>query len=276
MKKILILLVCFLAVTAQRSYDYDKMKKEFYDSELLKWRNEATASEASIKKSDAEIAKLQAELGELNASADKTWNDTYAMLGQNNDGSKAAFDAYMDKTAALRKDVNAFMAQSAEEAYRNRKDLDKYQAQLDALKSERSSAMSSAESSLASIQSLIDQGRNKAKLPNSMYEVQRGDYLWKIAKKADVYGDAYAWTRLYNANKAQIKDPNLIFPKQVFTVARTVEYNQYLVTKGDNLFKIAQQNGGAFTWMQLYQANQSLLTDANVIMPYQVLTLPNK
>lgn len=276
MKKIIILLVATFALCAQQSYDYKNMEKATYDAELVKWRNQTTASEGTIKTTDSEIEKLKAELAALNSDTDKTWGETYAMLGANNDGTEASFKSYMDQVNALRSDVSAFMGQSAEEAYKNRKELDEFQKRLDALKAERSSAMSTAQSSLASIQSLIDQARNKAKLPNSLYEVEKGDYLWKIAGKNDVYGDSYAWVRLYNANKDQIKDPNLIFPKQVFTVARTVEYGQYLVNRGDNLFKIAQDNGGAFTWMQLYQANQSLLTDPNVIMPYQVLTLPNK
>lgn len=276
MKKIIVLLVCLLAVSAQNSYNYEEMKKETYDAELLKWKNQLAASEASLTATNAEIEKLKKELAETNTATEKIWTETYALTGQNNDGTKESVDAYNAKVAELRKDLSAFMAQSAEEAYRNRAELDAFQKRHDELNAEKASALSTSQSALSSVQSMIEQGKNKAKLPNSMYEVQKGDYLWKIAGKDNVYGDPYAWVRLYNVNKDQIKDPNLIFANQVFTVARTVEFNQYLVAKGDNLFKIAQNNGGAFTWMQLYQANQSLLTDANVIMPYQVLTLPNK
>ena len=108
-----------------------------------------------------------------------------------------------------------------------------------------------------------------------MYQVMRGDYLWKIAGKSDVYGDPYGWTWLYNNNKNIIKDPNLIFPDQVFTVARAVEPNQYLVKSGDSLSKIANSFGSAFNWTKLYDSNKSLVEDQNVIYPYQVLTLPN-
>ena len=44
--------------------------------------------------------------------------------------------------------------------------------------------------------------------------VVKGDCLWAIAKQ--LYGSGFAYTTIYQANKKQIKDPNLIYPNQVF------------------------------------------------------------
>lgn len=46
----------------------------------------------------------------------------------------------------------------------------------------------------------------------STYTVVKGDSLSKIAKR--VYGDAQQWHRIYEANKDQIQDPDLIHPGQ--------------------------------------------------------------
>ena len=46
--------------------------------------------------------------------------------------------------------------------------------------------------------------------------VVKGDSLWKIAKF--VYGRGNAYVTIYRANKKQIKDPNLIYPNQIFVV----------------------------------------------------------
>lgn len=48
------------------------------------------------------------------------------------------------------------------------------------------------------------------------YTVQSGDYLKKIAKQ--IYGDASKWEAIYEANKDLIKNPNLIYEGQVFTI----------------------------------------------------------
>lgn len=45
-----------------------------------------------------------------------------------------------------------------------------------------------------------------------IYVVKAGDSLSKIARSE--YGDANAWKAIFEANKDQIKDPNLIHPGQ--------------------------------------------------------------
>lgn len=46
--------------------------------------------------------------------------------------------------------------------------------------------------------------------------MQSGDSLSKIAKQ--VYGDANQWKRIYEANRDQIDDPDLIQPGQTFNI----------------------------------------------------------
>jgi len=50
------------------------------------------------------------------------------------------------------------------------------------------------------------------------YTVAPGDCLWLIASYLSVYTDAKRWPEIYEANKDKIKDPDLIFPNQVFVV----------------------------------------------------------
>ncbi len=51
------------------------------------------------------------------------------------------------------------------------------------------------------------------------YTVEAGDSLWKISEK--FYGDGSQWRRIYEANKAEIKDPDVIHPGQTFTIPAT-------------------------------------------------------
>ena len=48
------------------------------------------------------------------------------------------------------------------------------------------------------------------------YTVKKGDNLWNIAKKH--YGKGSQYTKIYNANKDKIKNPNLIYPGQVLVI----------------------------------------------------------
>lgn len=50
----------------------------------------------------------------------------------------------------------------------------------------------------------------------STYTVQKGDCLWNIAKKH--LGNGARYQEIYNLNKDKIKNPNLIYPRQVLTL----------------------------------------------------------
>ena len=46
--------------------------------------------------------------------------------------------------------------------------------------------------------------------------VARGDNLWRISKR--IYGQGLRYTVIFGANTPQIRDPDLIYPGQVFVL----------------------------------------------------------
>jgi hypothetical protein len=56
------------------------------------------------------------------------------------------------------------------------------------------------------------------------YSVNKGDTLWAIAGKGDMYGDSFQWPLIFKANRDQIVDPDIIEIGQDFAVSK--EYNQ--------------------------------------------------
>lgn len=48
--------------------------------------------------------------------------------------------------------------------------------------------------------------------------ITRGNTLWAIAREA--YGDPYLYVQIFQANRDQIRDPDRIYPGQVFTLPR--------------------------------------------------------
>lgn len=52
------------------------------------------------------------------------------------------------------------------------------------------------------------------------YMVERGDNLWSISGKDDIYGNPYQWPLIYKANREQIKDADLIYPGQDLSIVR--------------------------------------------------------
>ena len=50
------------------------------------------------------------------------------------------------------------------------------------------------------------------------YSVVRGDNLWNISGKDEVYADPYQWPLIYKTNRDKIKDADLIHPGQVLDI----------------------------------------------------------
>ena len=57
---------------------------------------------------------------------------------------------------------------------------------------------------------------NPAVEQGKTYTVQSGDTLWKIAKQ--FYGNGSQYSKIVGANSDKIKNPNLIYPGQVFSI----------------------------------------------------------
>ncbi len=57
-------------------------------------------------------------------------------------------------------------------------------------------------------------------VPMDSYTVVRGDSLWTISGRGEVYGNPYQWPLIYKANRNSIKDADLIYPGQQFDIER--------------------------------------------------------
>lgn len=253
----------------------EEMTMEEYQAQLQQWQQREADAKAEIAKCDEDIANLQNQLTSLDQQIDNEWNEIYALVGSD----KAGVDAYRNQLNALSNQVDGLMAISPEELFKRREELDQLEEQLGGMKENNIYALTEMQNLVASIEGKITQLRNR--MPKAIYDeyvVMRGDYLWKISGKSDIYGDPYQWVRIYSYNRDQIKDPDLIYPDQVFKIQREVGPDEYLVVKGDFLAKIAG-NAEIFSdptqWAKIYEANKDIVgSDPSMIYPYQVLKIP--
>ena len=64
----------------------------------------------------------------------------------------------------------------------------------------------------------VAQGEEGTTIAGDRYQVQKGDYLSLIAKNA--YGQGSGWAKIWEANKDEITNSNLIFPGQELRIPR--------------------------------------------------------
>ncbi|MDD5645325.1 MAG: LysM peptidoglycan-binding domain-containing protein [bacterium] len=52
------------------------------------------------------------------------------------------------------------------------------------------------------------------------YVVKKGDTLWKISGKSEVYGDPTKWQKIFNSNRDKLNDPKDLKPGMVLVIPR--------------------------------------------------------
>jgi len=252
-----------------------EMTMKEYKIQVQQQADREQAANNEIAKCDAEIANLKSQIADIEGQITATWGEIYSAIGV----TEADVNAYRDRLNGLERDLNAMGALSPEDLWQRRKEINGIEVQLEEAKNDKIYVLSEMKDKVAALEGKIAQLR--AKMPKGMYDeytVNRGDYLWRISRSSDVYGDPMQWVRIYSYNRDQIKDPDLIYPDQIFKIHRDNAPNEYLVGSGDNLAKIAGSMdvmGDPTKWRALYEANKDVVgDDPGLIYPYQILKFP--
>ncbi len=268
--------VVFLALAfglvTDSSAETMKMTCEEFLVQLHSHRAGEARAKAEIVTLDEEIAALQAQVEDMEALIAQRNAEILALVGAT-EAEVADFGLRLD---ALLQQLEGLAALAPEE-------LQWRQGELTVAAEDLAEMRMSKIAALPEMKAKIDRAGNllaelMMRAPKEItYEVMKGDHLWGIASKPVVYDDPYMWPRIYRANKEQISDPDLIYPKQKLHVPIAVGEDQYLVTSGDFLTKIAEEVYNDPTmWHKIYKANKQQIMEPNLVFPAQVLDIPSK
>jgi len=270
------LVFCLMLLFSFTSFAQEKMTMDEYNAKLAEYQTREADAKAELAKCEAEIETVNQQITQTDEAIATAWNEIYAQLGTD----EAGVNAFRSSLNDLEAEVDALASLSPEELFKRRAEIDQLEEKLNEYKGSKIALLSEMQDKLATIEGKIAQLR--ASLPKADYDeytVVRGDYLWKIAGKSDIYADPYQWMRIYTYNRDQIKDPDLIYPDQLFKIQRSAADNEYIVVKGDWLAKIAGKAeiyNDPTRWTKIFEANNDVIKDQNLIYPHQVLILPDK
>ncbi|PIW69084.1 MAG: peptidoglycan-binding protein LysM [Ignavibacteriales bacterium CG12_big_fil_rev_8_21_14_0_65_30_8] len=181
-----------------------EMTEEQWEAQMANLRAQKTALTSEIASLKADIANLKNTEVE---SYDDCMNKLYDMLGV----TPAMVDNYRRSINSLDGKISAQQSPKTDR-----------QKDLDALKMNKMSALPEFYTRVhKTMQRDLDTWVDTP--PEINYTVVRGDHLWGIAKKKEHYGNGFAWPMIYKANRDKIKNPDLIYPKQVFKIPNLTE-----------------------------------------------------
>ena len=234
--------------------------------------NREVAANTQIEELNAQLESLNMQIAQLDRANADLEAEILAVIGHS-ESEVMAFGRELDAIIAQ---LEGLMALAPEVLIMRRGEITAIEAHVAELGQSNIAALPEMMDKLATIDQMIADLKARVAQPVVIdYKVMRGDNLWNISKKEQIYDDPYMWPRIYRQNKGQIKDPDLIYTNQVLAVPFGVAENQYLVTRGDFLFKIAAElYNNAGKWHKIYEANKQQIVAPDLIFPAQVLEIP--
>jgi nucleoid-associated protein YgaU len=265
------LMVAVLLLGNTSLFSQEKMKMDEYKAQLADAQQKEADATTKIAALEAENADLKKQIDETQAQIDSVWGEIYTALGTD----KAGVDAYRTDLNDIGSKIDELAALSPEDLLQRKGEVADLEKRLQTAKDSKIAILTEMSDKIATLETSLAALQTKLEGINDKYEVIKGDYLWKISKKPDIYNDPYQWIRIYCVNRDQIKNPDLIYPKQVLLIQRTLAKDEYLVQKGDDLKKIAGSVlGDPAKWSSIYEANKDVIKDAKLLYPWQVLAIP--
>lgn len=234
--------------------------------------NREAAANTEIEALSAQLEALKMQIAQLDRANAELNAQILAAVGH----SESEVMAFGREFDAIIAQLEGLMALAPEVLIMQRGEVMAIDSRVAELKQTNMAALPEMLDKLSTIDQLLAELKARIAQPVVIdYKVVRGDNLWNISKKDQIYADPYMWPRIYRKNKEQIKDPDLIYPKQVLAVPFGVAENQYLVSRGDFLFKIAAElYNNAGKWHKIYEANKQQIIAPDLIFPAQVLDIP--
>ncbi len=210
-RSIVILLAALLVVCAVPALAQQKMSKDEWQKEINQYTEKRIDLDAKVKASTAEVAATQAESSKLDADLKKCTDELYALVGA--DATKAAayraqLEAAENKADELSRLSDAdLMARSIEvkDLAQNVQNLWKDKLSLIPEFYDRLTALNEK---VKSLEKTI-QGSGKIYTVGTWQHDR--DCLWNISKKKEIYDNPWWWPKIWQDNRDQIKDPDLIY-----------------------------------------------------------------
>ena len=200
------------------------MAQEMTKEEWQKQMSDYTTQQAELK---AKLNTLQGEVDALKkqdadkAAALKKCNDEMMALVGADAASERAFAAQLDQIDAK---INELSRLSNQDLWARKSEVDDVQKMLDAVKKNKLSALPKYYDRIKEQQNRLDALKKSLESAEMAMTYTVGtwakdrDCLWNIAKKPKIYDNAFLWPKIWQGNRDQIKNPDVIKKGQVLKI----------------------------------------------------------
>lgn len=202
-----------------------EMTKDQWQAEIAKYTAMRNDLSAKAKALGNDVTSMNAQSTQLDADYQKCMDGLYALVGS--DASKAA--AYRSDIESAENKANELSRLSDADLVARSSDVDGLAATVKSLWDNKLSLIPEFWDRLTAlndkVKSLQATLANQVKVYTVGTWAKDRDCLWNISKKKDIYDNAWLWPKIWQGNRDEIKDPDVIHKGQKLKFPKGNELN---------------------------------------------------
>jgi nucleoid-associated protein YgaU len=211
------LIVILVGAVTCLSFTQEKMSKEDWQEAITKLTAKSTELKSKLDSLQKEVTDLQAQEATKVQALKQCSDELAAMQGQ----QEAPFVAKLDAIDAR---LNELSKLSNQDLWARRAELDSVQKWINIAGKDPLSVIQKYQDRLKDQQSRLDGLKKTLEQIIASGEImptytvgtwaRDRDCLWNIAKKPKIYDNPFLWPKIWQGNRDQIKNPDVIHPGQ--------------------------------------------------------------
>jgi nucleoid-associated protein YgaU len=219
LKYYIVLFASFIFLSGLNSaFAQKKMTPEEADAKIKDLTAKVNDLKAQQKQLDMDVETLSAKKTLRQTELEKCGDDIYALVG----ATKEQTEAFRQKLEAVEKKIDDLSKLSNKDLFDRKSEIDDVQKQADELKGSKISLLPMFYDRVQALQGKIDNLKASLVSAEKTYTVgtwsKDRDCLWNISKKPDIYDNPLLWPKIWQGNKEQIKDPDILQPGWVLKI----------------------------------------------------------
>jgi regulator of sigma D len=197
----------------------EPLTKEEWQKQVTEFTAKRDAAKSQLDKLNKDIDDLNAQSKKLDADIIAAENTLFEMYGM----TRAEVEAFDKELTKHETRIQELMHISDEELLKYKDEILNTTKRVDEMASMKVAQLPRFANRISALKdNIANLMRTSSGAPlfseEKIYIVgtwaKNRDCLWNIAKKPDIYANAWLWPKIWQGNREQIKNPDVIHPKQ--------------------------------------------------------------
>jgi nucleoid-associated protein YgaU len=225
MKIIGVLLLATLVAGGSFSARAQEMNKEEWQKAMQAATQERDELTTKIRNLEETIRGLEGQTGQARIDYERALDELYALVGSN----RTAAAEYAERLGVLEANADALARLTDAELLARSGEVEQLTREVKGMWENKLSLLPEFWDRLSVLNERVNGLNATLGGSSKVYTVgtwsRDRDCLWNISKKPEIYDNAWLWPKIWQGNRDQIKDPDLIYPGQKLKIPPKGELN---------------------------------------------------